>query len=251
MTASSMMSIFLDIHRDLPRQGPGSIATTEQALAHCELPDNAQIADIGCGPGMQTLILAQHTDAQIIAIDFNTQYLHELRERIDQTQPDANIVPLQADMKHLPFAPNSLDMIWSEGAVYIIGVAEALKQWRPYLKSGGYLAFSEIAWIKDNPPPEITDYWTNEYPAMGTIADKLALIEASDFEVVQHFTLPDSDWWANYYTPLEAKLAADAQRYADNDMGQNIIAMTHQEIAMRRDYGDWYSYEFFVCQLPR
>lgn len=249
--AQDMMAIFLDIYSGLPRQGPGSVASTQRALVHCELPERATIADIGCGPGMQTLTLAQRTNAPIFALDYHLQYLEELRQSRAKIQPDAQISLQQADMNYLPFAPASLDMIWSEGAVYIMGVAEALKNWKMYLKPRGYLVFSEVAWIKDDPPDAIVDYWTSEYPQMGTIEEKLSVIKASGYDVIHHFTLPDDDWWANYYTPLAAKLADSDRQYADNLVGLEIIAGTRHEIAMRRHYGQWYSYEFFVCRLPR
>ena len=54
---------FFELHRDLPREGPGDDASTLRALGMCtELPERPEILDIGCGPGMQTLALAGATD---------------------------------------------------------------------------------------------------------------------------------------------------------------------------------------------
>lgn len=51
--------IFFEIHRDNPREGPGSFKATRNAYsALSNLPDKPIILDIGCGPGQQTMDLA-------------------------------------------------------------------------------------------------------------------------------------------------------------------------------------------------
>ncbi|MBP7517410.1 MAG: class I SAM-dependent methyltransferase, partial [Desulfobulbus sp.] len=54
----------------LERQGPGSPAVTVQALGFVDnLSAASRIADIGCGTGGQTMVLAAHTPARISGID--------------------------------------------------------------------------------------------------------------------------------------------------------------------------------------
>lgn len=243
------MTIFLDIYNELPRQGPGSPQATRQALAHCSpLADDATIADIGCGPGMQTITLVENTSANIIGVDFHAQYLVQLDARAHTLGLQNRITTLQADMNHLPFAPQSLDLIWSEGAVYIIGVSDALTTWKPFLKPAGIVAFTEIAWIKDNPPTPIRDYWTENYSQMASTDEKLAEIQAAGYDPVAHFALSAGDWWTHYYAPLEARLPTMSEKYATSPLGQSIIAETRRELSMHRQYSEYYSYVFFVCQ---
>ncbi|MEL6406989.1 MAG: class I SAM-dependent methyltransferase [Chloroflexota bacterium] len=242
-------TIFLDIYNDLPRQGPGSPQATERALSHVPtLADDATIADIGCGPGMQTMNLAEHTSAHIIGVDFHTQYLAQLNERITANGLQNRISTIQADMNHLPFSASSLDLIWSEGAVYIMGVTNALTTWKPFLKPASTIAFTEIAWIRDNPPQTIYDYWTENYAKMASTEEKIAEIHEAGYDVSVHFTLSADEWWTHYYAPLEARLPAMSEKYADNPLGQSIIAETRRELTMHREYGDYYSYVFFVCR---
>lgn len=48
-------------------------------------------------------------------------------------------------MFELPFSANTFDIIWSEGAIFIIGFEQGLREWKPFLKLGGYLVLSELA----------------------------------------------------------------------------------------------------------
>ncbi|MFR8356087.1 MAG: class I SAM-dependent methyltransferase [Parabacteroides sp.] len=53
------------------RQGPGSPEVTLKALGFIDnLTDQSLIADLGCGTGGQTLVLAQHAPGHITGLDF-------------------------------------------------------------------------------------------------------------------------------------------------------------------------------------
>jgi ubiquinone/menaquinone biosynthesis C-methylase UbiE len=52
------MNIFFEIHKDLPREGPGDNESTRKAFSMLvDLPAEPDILDIACGPGMQTIEL--------------------------------------------------------------------------------------------------------------------------------------------------------------------------------------------------
>ena len=98
---------------------------------------------------------------------------------------------MRGDMKDLPFGPDTFDLIWSEGAAYIMGISEAFSAWREFLRPGGYVVVSEATWLVPDPPAEVREFWAAEYPGMTDVAGNLARIEAAGYEVVGHFTLPD------------------------------------------------------------
>ena len=54
------LELIIDLHSNSSRQGPGSIKDTLKALDYINLPTNLpwKVADIGCGSGGQTLVLA-------------------------------------------------------------------------------------------------------------------------------------------------------------------------------------------------
>ena len=64
------LELICEYYANLERQGPGSPEVTVKALSFVDgLNDNSRIADIGCGTGGQTLVIAQHTPGKITGID--------------------------------------------------------------------------------------------------------------------------------------------------------------------------------------
>ena len=245
-----LLEVFLDVQRGLPRQGPGDDASTHRALALCgELPEDASVLDIGCGPGMQTLALADQLAGKITAVDTCEEYLNELREKISERGLSDRVQVENADMAALGFPPATFDLIWCEGAAYIMGIAQALKTWWPLLREQGDLAFTELVWLKESPATEIAEFFADAYPAMTTPAAIKETIRAHGYTPIADFTLPDSCWWDNYYTPLAAKLPPLKQKYATDEEALGIVGMTETEIDMRRRFGDSYGYQFFVSRV--
>ena len=241
---------FVELHRELPRQGPGDDASTLRALAMCgELPDGPEILDVGCGPGMQTVALAGATDGVITAVDLHEPFLDQLRERAAAAGVGERIATLSADMGALPFVPASFDLIWCEGAMFIIGIETALGSWRPLLRPGGYLVFSDLMWLVPDPPNEIHGFLSELDPGLTTVAGNLARVEAAGYEVVGHFTLPDRSWWADYYDPLAERIPATREKYADDEAALATLAQQADEMVMRRKYPDAYGYEFIVARV--
>ena len=64
----------------LERQGPGSPEVTQKAVSFInELSDEAKIADIGCGTGGQTMVLANYTKVCSSRDPYNPHYIKELK----------------------------------------------------------------------------------------------------------------------------------------------------------------------------
>ncbi|MBE0480498.1 MAG: class I SAM-dependent methyltransferase, partial [Dehalococcoidia bacterium] len=180
MNEERAMQIFFEIHRDLPREGPGDGQCTRKALSMAgKLPDKPRIIDIGCGPGMQTLDLASATDGVITAVDNWQPFLDQLEKKAAQEGLQDQIKTVNADMAALDFEDASFDLVWSEGAAYIMGFQNALHSWKRLLKKPGCLVVSEIAWLRDNPPEEVREYFAAEYPAMRDIESNLDLIRGA------------------------------------------------------------------------
>jgi SAM-dependent methyltransferase len=247
-----LMEILLDVHSGLPRQGPGDEASTLRALSLCaELPMRPAILDVGCGPGMQTVTLARATDGTITAVDLFEQLLNELRARATSEGVRDRLQIMAADMSDLPFGKDSFDLVWCEGAAYIMGISEALTHWKAFLRPRGYVAITEISWLMSEAevPKRAFDFFHNEYPAITDVPGNLARIEACGYEIIGHFTLPDESWWTDYYDPLSRKLELAREKYRDDALAQAFLDDTAEELRIRREYGDAYGYEFIVARL--
>ena len=242
-----LLEVFFEVQRGLPRQGPGNRESTLKALALCtELPENPAVLDVGCGPGMQTMVLAEACSGRIIAVDTCDEYLEELRLRVSRAGLADRVEVQHADMTALAVPEASLDLIWCEGAAYIMGISAALQTWRKFLRDKAYLAFTELVWLEENPPSTVAEFFRNEYPGMTSREAIEQKLPEAGYELVGDFTLPDSAWWNDYYAPLESKLPSLKAKYTGDEEALGVIAMTEAEIDMRRRFGSSYGYQFFI-----
>lgn len=248
MDDARFIEIMTAIYGDLPRQGPGSDATTIKVLGLCKnLAENITALDLGCGTGTHTITLAQHINGTIIALDMFAPFITTLQTNAAAAGVSDKIQAQTGDMGDLPFEKHSIDLIWSEAAAYSIGIANALAHWHPFIKPGGYLAVSELVWLTDDPPEEVRAFWAEEYPDMQPAAAISALFGTHGYTLVDTVTLPDADWWA-YYDPQVAKLPALHAQFADDEAALAVVKGIETEIDMRRRFGDYYGYQFFIAQ---
>jgi len=241
------MDLFFELHSNMPRQGPGCEPATRRAF-ECipNIPQGVRVLDVGCGPGAQTVDLARLVEpfgGEVVAVDFHEQFLAEAGQSAEQAGLK-NITFQHADMNALPFDDASFDIIWSEGAIYIMGFENGLTKWKRLLKPGGTIAVTELSWLKEEAPDEARKFWDEGYPAMQTIAGNLEIAERCGYRVLDHFTLPESAWLDNYYGPLEKRL----ERFKNREGGEELIAMETAEINLYRSHSDCYGYEFFILQ---
>jgi len=153
--------LLIDLHKSANRQGPGGDEETEKALSLAMINRAAplRIADIGCGTGASTLLLARLLKAQITAVDFLQDFLEVLEGRAENMGLSEKIATLACSMDNLPFGDEEYDVIWSEGAIYNIGFERGVIDWNRYLKVGGLLVVSEITWITASRPSELQKHW--------------------------------------------------------------------------------------------
>lgn len=244
-----MMNIFMELHSGNPREGPGDDASTVRALRSIpSLPERPEILDIGCGPGMQTLILTEITRGNITALDFFPQFLEQLRVSAVERDVGERITTVQGDMNALPFDPETFDLIWSEGAIYIMGFENGLKQWKKFLRPGGAIAVSQISWLREDIPNELFNWWMENCPDIRQVRDNLEIIEKCGYNVIDHFTLPESAWWENYYQNLENRMDEIRKKYPDDEKALMVLEMEEEEQRMYSKYSSYYGYEFYVMK---
>ena len=243
--------LFFEVYEHLPRQGPGSRASTERALRLCVgLPPAPLIADLGCGVGRQTLDLADLITGSIIAIDSHPPFIEQLRATLVAHGLEQRVQAQVGDMAHLDWPAERYDLVWSEGALYNLGLGKALQVCRRLLRPGGCLVFTDAVWRKPNPPPEIKASFDLDYPTMGTVGEAISAIQLGGFELLGHFTLPDEAWWDDFLLPMEQRIMTLRQTYANDAEALAVLDPLAQEPDMHRRYSDYYAYEFFVVRRP-
>ena len=242
----SQLALMFSFYESVQRKGPGSKASTSIALSMLGgLPPNPRIVDFGCGAGDASLVLARATRSNVTAVDIHQPFLHQLESRAAREGLTDRIRTVQADMADPPFPDGSFDLVWSEGAAYIVGFEQGLNRWRRLLRAGGFVAVTEATWVCEAPPQKAVDFWTTEYPAITNIEGNLTKVRSAGFEPVGHFSLPSEDW-DNYYEPLQEQLALFRSENSENAEAQTFSDSVQREIDLWEECGSSYGYVFYL-----
>jgi SAM-dependent methyltransferase len=236
---SNQMSAFFELHRDLPREGPGEAADVAWATALAGLAPDAEMADVACGPGGDiAALLAAAPQGHVTALDKTAHFVEAARAA---WQDDPRVTVLKADMGRIM---NDYDLIWCAGAVYFLGVTEALKAWRKALRPGGMIAFSEPCWLTDAPSPRAAKLWA-EYPPMSDAAGIAARVEAAGYEILGTRLLSDAAW-EGYFTPIDGRIAG--LRAGASPALQAVIEEAEEEAGCWRAHRDEFGYLLHVVR---
>jgi SAM-dependent methyltransferase len=149
----------------------------------------------------------------------------------------------------MPFQREAFDVVWAEGAIYVLGFDRALTEWRPLLRPGGYLAATHLSWLVTDVPSQPRAFWERNYPAIRHVDENVALCTQSGFHVVDRFTLPESAWWSDYYGPMEARLIALREECAGDDEAIAVIEASREQIDLYRRFSPSYGYVFYILRV--
>jgi ubiquinone/menaquinone biosynthesis C-methylase UbiE len=244
-----MTMLFFEMFSGLPRQGPGDAASTLRALALVPgIGPETRVLDVGCGTGLQTRALAQNSPVRIGAVDNHPPFVNVLNREAQALGIADRVETRVADMRRLEFPPSSFDLIWCEGAISIMGFEAGLRDWRRLLAPGGHMALTEVCWTKPDPPPDCAAFWAQEYPAIRHASTLLAVIGECGYETVDHFALPPSSWWDDYYRPLQQNVTQFREHHRGEPDAQELADQIQREIDVWHAYSEFYSYEFFVMR---
>jgi SAM-dependent methyltransferase len=243
---------FFEVFEAMPRQGPGSDEATLRALRSLKprLPPAPRVLDIGCGTGAQTRVLAHGIPGEVVAVDTHRPFLAILRREQARRPDGSRVMPVCASMFALPFRDRQFDLLWSEGAVYIMGLEQGLKAWRRLLRPGGLLVVSDSAWLTPSAPPEARAFWERECPGVGDLGEIRGRIAGAGYDLVDHFALPRGAWETSYYRPLEAELARLRARHPEDPAAEAVCTNLFLEIAMFRRARQSLGYVFWLLR-PR
>jgi SAM-dependent methyltransferase len=240
-------NLICEYFSNLDRQGPGSPEITAKALGFIgNLAPGSQIADLGCGSGGQTMVLAQLVSGQITGLDLFPVFIGLFNRNAASLNLQQRVKGIVGSMDNLPFREGELDLIWSEGAIYNIGFERGLNEWRKFLKAGGYIAVSEASWFTGERPAEIEKFWVDAYPEIDTIPNKVAQVQKAGYVPVATFILPENCWTEHFYIPQAKIQEPFLKKYAGNKTAEELVFYQRHEAMLYEKYKEYYGYVFYI-----
>ena len=241
------LDLICEYFSNMERQGPGSPNVTIKALSFVEnLTAESKIADIGCGTGGQTMVLANNAPGQITGVDLFPAFIDIFNANRQKLNLQDKVIGVVGSMDNLHFRDEELDLIWSEGSIYNIGFERGINEWRKFLKTGAFIAVSEASWFTDERPAEIDDFWVNAYPEIGTIPQKVSQIQKAGYIPIATFVLPENCWTDHFYTPQRSVQENFLKKHAGNKAAEDFIEYQRHEAVLYNKYKQFYGYAFYV-----
>jgi SAM-dependent methyltransferase len=237
-------AVFWALHSGLPREGVGSDATTRTLLDLAgPLPASPRTLDVGCGPGRASLVLAA-AGARVTAVDLHEPFLQRTRAAAREAGLADRVAVVRASMTALPHPDGAFDLLWCEGAAYLMGVDRALRDWRRLLRPGGALVLTDAVWTTTAPSAEARRFWA-AYPEMRDEASLAAAARSAGWDVRATHLLPDTDWTDEYHRPLAAAIDA----WPDPDPATAaVLAEARTEVEVRQAHAGEFGYLALVLR---
>src|SRR4030042_2723662 len=243
------LNLICELHAGMERQGPGSPEMTIKALSFLDnLNKISRVADLGCGTGGQTMVLAQNITGNITGVDFLPDFINIFNDNAKKLNLQERVKGIVGSMDNLPFQKEEFDLIWSEGAIANIGFEKGLNYWKDFLKKDGYVAITYESWFTQERPAEIEKWWVDNVPEINTIGHNILTMQKSGYIPVAAFTLPEKCWTDNYFIPREAAGKALLEKYAGNKTVEAFIAKMRYEAELYSKYKQYYGYVFYIGQ---
>lgn len=241
------VNLIVEYYSSTERQGCGSPEVTRKALSFVEnLSSTSHIADIGCGTGGQTMVLANHFEGRITGVDLFPLFVDKFNSNAKKLNFQDRVHGITGSMDNLPFRDEELDVIWSEGAIYNIGFEKGLAEWCRFLKKNGFIVVSEATWFTNERPVEIEAFWMDAYPGIGTMSVKVQQMENAGYVPVASFVLPVNCWTENFYNPQIQVQKDFLKKHTGNKFAEGFIENQRHEEMLYRKYNQYYGYAFYI-----
>ncbi len=206
------------------------------------------ILDIGCGSGLPTVELARLGNGIVTGVDIDGAALDKMMGRARKLGVSHRVKALRCSMAEMDFADATFDIVWNEGAVWLVGFEKGLREWRRFIKPGGFLVVHDMCWLEPDPPSPIREYWRRTYPGISTHEDNLAKVPGCGYELLGHFSLPESAWWDLYFGPITLRIPRLRSKYADDSDALTELDEEQEQADLCRRYSRWYGSAFCIMR---
>jgi SAM-dependent methyltransferase len=240
------LDILRELHGELSRGSPARLGFTRKAFQMLPDLEDPRILDVGCGQGGPTLELARLSGGHVIGLDIDQLALQELARRADKEGLSDRVRAVHGSMFDMDFADESFDVIWSEGAMHILGFERALAEWRRFIRPGGFLVVHEMIWLRPDPPAEVVNCPELAYPGIRTVPEYIDQVPDHGYDLVGHFALPEDFWLLDYFDPMMARIRELRSKYADDQAAQRTLDKEERAADLYREYSEWYGSVFLA-----
>ena len=238
--------LLYEVHAGLERQGIGSPEMTVKAVSFLDNPDKIlRVADLGCGTGGQTMVLAKNISGKITGVDIYSKFIDVLNDNAKKLNLQERVNGIAANILELPFQKEEFDLIWSEGVIDGIGFEKGITYWNGFLKKNGYIAVTCPSWLTDERQAEVEKFWGDAGSKLDTVGFNISIMQKTGYSFVAAFTLPEN-CWMNYFIPREAINNALLNKYPENKTLKEYAKGDSCEMELYLKYKQYYGYVFYI-----
>jgi SAM-dependent methyltransferase len=246
-----VIDLIIETHVGLERQGPGSHEMTAKALSFLDTRGISRVADLGCGTGYQTMILAQNLHGNIVGLDQISAFIDALNANALRQGLQDRVSGIVGSMESLPFQKEEFDLIWSEGAIDSVGFEEGLTHWNGFLRMNGFVGVTCPCWFTDEHPAEVEQFWSDAGNGLDTIEHNIAAMQRAGYAPIAIFTLPEQCWTDNYFAPRAKKETELLISHSGSKTTESYVANDTYEVELYAKYKQYYGYAFYIGRKYR
>ncbi len=175
--------------------------------------DKPHILDIGCGSGVPTIELARLSGGPVIGFDINEALVDRLKKKVEKAGLSDRVTALKCSVFDMDFPAESFDIIWAEGSIARVGFSAGLREWRRFLKPGGFLVVHDEE---------------------GNVEEKVSQVSTQGYDLLHSFILDEEAWWDEYFTPLERKIRETRAKRPTDPKLLALLDSDEREVEMVR-----------------
>jgi ubiquinone/menaquinone biosynthesis C-methylase UbiE len=151
-----------DLLSDLPSVSVEAFAGVLDVAVFAEIPVDSRVLDLGCGAGLDSLIVARRAGpgSRIIGIDFSDAMLVRARQAVIEAGLE-NLRFFKADAENLPVKDRSIDIALINGIFNLNPARDAIfRELSRVVRQGGAVYTAELI-LKEPLPRKIQESETN------------------------------------------------------------------------------------------
>ncbi|MFC1526545.1 SAM-dependent methyltransferase [Candidatus Latescibacterota bacterium] len=199
--------------------GPNALWLTEWLCEQMDLKAGMRVLDMGCGKCLSSIFLAREFDVQVWANDLWIP-AEENWQRIVESGLEAQVFPMRAEARSLPYAHGFFDAIVCIDSYFYYGTDDLyLKYFRQFVRTGGQIGIVTPGLVQDigeRLPSHLVAFWSQDCWGWHTAEWWRRLWERTGLMDIQTVDVMPDGWrhWLQHY---HARRVAGPRKPSDSD----------------------------------